>query len=195
MTDDVRDAIERIRSWADKASKDARFTVRFEEFPAPSRDEIDGYEEVIAQELGLAAYAIPSALLEVYSHTGGIDLQWTSEDRGTTIAGTCRIAGLFELYQRDEEGDVPLRNCVKIARPFDVISDDEVAAIGFSEEARDIRQMLLIDQESQTAKVLSYTPASYLAAAAEHLGIYGWQRGEQNAGGEKLTRSLLGDSA
>ena len=192
MTKNVGSAILLIKDFVSSTKSDERFTVVFDEYAPPSQDNITEWQQVIREELQDPGYIIPQQLLDVYSYTGGFELQWTFDTNNKRLSGTCRLSSLFGIYQRDDEADTPMRDCIKIARPFDVVSETKLVVIGFDEHAKHITQMLFMDQNAKSAVPLQHTPASYCVAAADHLGIYGWQLGRQDPSSEKLLKSALG---
>lgn len=192
MITDVSDALEYIKKFVGSKKSDKRFTISFDEYARLSEDDFTEWRQVIGEELQDPDYTIPQRLLDVYSRTGGFELQWTFNIDGKVISGTCRLSSLFGIYQRDDEADMPMRDCIKIARPFDVVSETELVALCFDKQARHIRQMLFIDQNARSAVPIQHSPASYLVAAASHLGIYGWQLGRQDPSDEKTIIAALG---
>ena len=192
MPDGVPAALDAIKRFVEAARKDPRFTVMFDEFAYLSTAAIEEWQAFVGEQLAQPAYRIPDALLEVYAATGGFDLQWTLDIQDRRISGTCRIASLFGLYQRDEENDVPISECVRSLRPFDRISEEECVLIAFEDGAAAVRRMLYRDGKAKSGMSLPYSPASYVIEAARHLGIYGWQLGRQDGHGEALVRSTAG---
>src|SRR4051812_33044324 len=118
MVDNVESAILRIKNCVNLMRKDDRFTVKFEEYSALSHDTIIDWQHVVREEIQNIDYVIPQHILDVYSYTGGFELQWTFDIKDRRIAGTCRLSSLFGIYQRDDEAATPMRDCIKIARPF-----------------------------------------------------------------------------
>ena len=192
MPKNVGSAILRLKNFVSSAKRDERFTVTFDEYAVPAQADFTEWQQVIREELQDPDYIIPQQLRDVYSHTGGFELQWTFDINDKKISGTCRVSSLFGIYQRDDEADTPMRGCVKLPRSFDVVSESELVTIVFDQHAENITQMLFVDQNARSAVPLQYSPASYLVAAADHLGIYGWQLSRQDPSSEKLVKSALG---
>ena len=186
----VASAVNAIKRFVAAAQQDPRFIVVFDEFAHLSTAAIAEWQAFVGEQLGDPAYRIPDALLDIYAATGGFDLQWTLDIANRRISGTCRLASLFGLYQRDEENDEPIAECVKSPRPLDTISDEECVLIVFDDDATGIREMFFFKGGTRSAMPL-LSPASYVVEAARHFGLYGWQLGRQDPHDEALVRSVI----
>jgi hypothetical protein len=171
----ANDAIKTIRATAEDMGQDAKFKVRFEEYPSSNEDDLHEWENVLREELGDPEYGIPDELKAIYSECGGFVFQWQYREPDQPALGSSNIVSLVELYQTDEEADRPMSAIYNDNRKFDIIGEDEYVAITFRKFPTVSIKMVWIDEESGRSDELKLNPIEYLSMLAKYRAIYHWQ--------------------
>ena len=161
-----------IRSLADEMAQRSSFRVTFEDFHVMGADEIRDWQDIVREESGDTAYTLPTELVDIYRLTGGFDFRWTCDANAGLIEGTVMLVSLPELFQRDDERDKPMKQCMTSWRRFDDISPDTYAAIRLDGATAGLKCVYFMGDRLVRMNI---SPRDYIAAAAEHLGIRGWQ--------------------
>jgi hypothetical protein len=179
-------AFEGIRSLADEMSERSSFRVTFEDFAIMPADQIRDWQNIVREESGDAAYTLPAELVELYRLTGGFDFHWTCDADAGAITGAIVLSSLPELYQRDDEADVTMKQSMAGWRRFDGISPDAFTALRLDGGAAGLRCVYFKDGRPVR---LNLSPKDYVIAAADHLGIVGWQT-SNTQDSENIVRGL-----
>lgn len=166
--------MQQIRATADRMASDARFKVIFNEYPAMIADDISAWEEEIRASMANKGVNIPQSLTEFYGCTGGFKYQWEYLGADEIVTGSCCISTLIELYQRDDEVDLPLAECLRRPRIFDWISPDDQAVIEFDNDSLVDFELSLIESDKKLRHPLGMDIVSYLQNAADYRAIYRW---------------------
>jgi hypothetical protein len=171
----LREAMTTIRRAARQMATDDRFKLVFEEYRPLEADDIDYWAERVGTELKRRDYVIPSPLRQIYGSTGGFRFQWQYlPGPNGPVSGSSQLATLMEIYQRDEESDVPLADLYQHKRPFDTIGGDELTWREVPPDRGDEVSLVHVDEEGKAAH-LSLDPVEYIVRMAEFRAIYGWQ--------------------
>jgi hypothetical protein len=176
-----------IRSLADEMAKRSSFHVTFEDFHVMAADEIRDWQEIVREESGDPAYTLPGELVDLYLLTGGFDFRWTCDADAGPIAGAVVLSSLPELYKRDDEADVPMKQAMSEWRQFDKLSPEEFTVLRLDGGAAALRCTYFKDGRHIR---LNLSPTDYVIAAADHLGVAGWQTSD-TADKEKIVRELV----
>ncbi|QAY79330.1 hypothetical protein [Sphingosinicella sp. BN140058] len=165
----------RLRMIARAMEKNAGFEASFEEWPIMAPSEIDEWEKVVREEAAIADYEIPAAVRTFYAETGGLSLQWVRKHSADAARGVCRVVSLIELFQRDDEADIGMGECLSSPRPFDIVQEQEFVALLLDPRSSAAPQLVYLDQAQQSLVPLDLDLPSYLDRAAEHCAVFRWQ--------------------
>jgi hypothetical protein len=182
----LRDALANIRSLAGEMAKRSSFHVTFEDFHVMAADEIRDWQEIVREESGDSAYTLPRELVELYRLTGGFEFRWTCDADAGPIAGAIVLSSLPELYKRDDEADVPMKQAMSDWREFDKLSPDKFTMLRL--DGGEAALQCTYCKDGRHIR-LNLSPADYVIAAADHLGVAGWQISD-TADAEKIVREL-----
>jgi hypothetical protein len=182
----LRKALDDIRTLAGEMAQRSSFRVTFEDFHIMAAEEIRDWQEIVREESGDDGYTLPPELVDIYRLTGGFDFRWTCDADAGFIEGAVVLASLPELFQRDDEQDKPMSQCMRSWRRFDDISSDQYAAIRLGDVTTGLKCVYFMNGRSVP---LNLSPRDYVSAAAEHLGILGWQVSDTKKQ-EKTVREL-----
>jgi hypothetical protein len=182
----LRNALSNIRSLADDMAQRSSFHVTFDDFHIMTADEIRDWRDIVREESGDTAYTLPPELVDIYRLTGGFDFRWTCDADAGPIAGAIVLSSLPELYQRDDEADVPMKQSMTGWRRIDTISPDECTVLRLDGGAAALR-CTYVRHEHHIP--LNISPTDYIISAADHLGVAGWQTSD-TTDKEKIVREL-----
>jgi len=181
----LRNALSNIRSLADEMAQRSSFHVTFDDFHIMAADEIRDWRDIVREESGDTAYTLPPELVDIYRLTGGFDFRWTCDADAGPIAGAIVLSSLPELYQRDDEADMPMKQSMTGWRRIDTISPDECTVLRLAGGAA----LRCTYVRGERHIPLNISPTDYIISAADHLGVAGWQTSD-TTDKEKIVREL-----
>ena len=170
-----RAAIGDIRETADRMARSAKFKVIFEEYPAMTSDDIKAWEGEIRIKILQEKFSIPESIVDFYHISGGFQFQWQNIDTDELVTGSSCIVTLMELYQRDDEIDFSMEDCLKKSRSFDMISPDDETVFDFSGKLFEHFQISVVEKDSKKIHHLQIGLVNYIANLAKFRAIYRWQ--------------------
>lgn len=182
----LRNALDDVRALADDMAQRSSFHVTFDDFHVMTADEIRDWRDIVREESGDAGYTLPEELVDIYRLTGGFDFRWTCDAEAGPITGAIGLSSLPELYQRDDEAGIPMKQAMTGWRRFDRISSDEFAVLRLDGGRAALRCTYVKDTRNIP---LNISPTDYIISAADHLGVAGWQTSD-TTGEEKIVREL-----
>lgn len=170
------DSMATIRQAAREMAANKRFTLVFEEYKPLGGRDIDYWEERVGTALQQPDYAIPESLRRIYAVTGGFRFQWQYlPGPGGPISGSSQLVTLIDVYQRDDESDVPMADLYRRKRRFDEIGGDELVCLEFPEAPDGELRLVHVDEEERKTARLNLGPIEYIVRMAEFRAIHGWQ--------------------
>ena len=173
---DVAQAMEKIRSSAERMGSDSEFKCIFEEWPPVSDDDFVEWEAWADTQSGMSGYRVPQPLRSIYRVTGGFRWRWQylPDMPSVVTTGSAELVDLLSLYQRDDEASTPLSTIYRSPRRFDVIGEHEFVGIRFAPGASSL-PLVHVDEEESVEAEMQMDVETYPAMIARYHAIYGWQ--------------------
>lgn len=195
--DELRAAMDMIRTSAERMRGDSRFKCIFEEIAPVTNDDVSEWEEWANKEPGMSGYRLPPALRSLYGVTGGFRWRWQFlPDLPSVITtGSAELVDLLSLYQGEDEMAQPLSMIYRAPRRFDVISEREYVAIRFAPDSSGPLPLIHVDEEESLDMPLKIQVEQYLVTLARYRAAYGWQSlFHQRSKDAKATESRLNET-
>ncbi|QJR03660.1 hypothetical protein HH800_16605 [Sphingobium yanoikuyae] len=182
----LHEALTDIRTMAEEMAQRSSFHVTFEDFRVMPSDEIRDWQDIVREETDDSGYMLPADLIELYTATGGFDFRWSCDADAGVVEGVIALASLPELFQRDDEQDRSMGQCLTEWRRLDSVTPDSYTAIRLDDGVAGLK---CVHFKNRQPIRMNLTPRDYVIAAADHLGVIGWQTSDTDKQ-EQIVRNL-----